>query len=214
MEFKTSDVLRFWAKVNLNGPIHPYNPALGNCWDWTAALSNGYGAFRLNDRNERAPAISYLLEFGIDPRPFCIHSCDRPSCVNPGHLRAGTPKDNADDMIARNRIATGERHGMRLHPECRARGEVHRSKMLVVAARGNNHVCAKITDVDVREIRLRFAAGGSTYKSIGIDYGLCRQSIALIVKLKNWKHVTEDSSPVEVGTQMELEAEQKRLASP
>lgn len=37
---------------------------------------------------------------------FVRHRCDNPCCVNIAHLEAGTPKDNAQDAIARKRRAT------------------------------------------------------------------------------------------------------------
>src|SRR5580693_9459119 len=127
MELTANQLSNFWAKVNKDGPLHPYNPALGNCWDWTAAGSRrraanhslAYGVVRIRNRNYRAPAISFFLANGLMPEPFCLHSCDRPQCVNPSHLRAGTPRDNADDAIKRKRFARGDSHGMRLYPECR-----------------------------------------------------------------------------------------------
>jgi len=41
---------------------------------------------------------------------FILHSCDNRPCVNPAHLRAGTPKDNAHDAMVRDRVLFGERN--------------------------------------------------------------------------------------------------------
>lgn len=40
------------------------------------------------------------------------HTCDNPRCINPEHLIVGTHQDNMDDMVSRNRAATGTSHGL------------------------------------------------------------------------------------------------------
>src|SRR5687767_3489091 len=59
-QFHSPDPLvRFWAKVNKNGPIPEHRPDLGPCWLWTAALTKGYGQFRLNGRMVYAYTFAY-----------------------------------------------------------------------------------------------------------------------------------------------------------
>lgn len=59
---------RFWPKVNKEGPAPEYNPALGPCWIWQAALTDGYGSFwdgtrdaEGRPRNVPAHRFSFLL---------------------------------------------------------------------------------------------------------------------------------------------------------
>ena len=49
---------------------------------------------------------AYANEVAIDNIPegmWVLHSCDNPPCVNPNHLRIGTPKENNEDMMSRGR---------------------------------------------------------------------------------------------------------------
>jgi hypothetical protein len=75
------------------------------CWLWLGALFNdGYGAMTANGKCRRAHRISYQEFVGPIPDGLhLLHSCDVPTCINPDHLRPGTPKDNKGDQISRNR---------------------------------------------------------------------------------------------------------------
>ena len=52
-------------------------------------------------------ALGFKLNREIKPDHLAIHSCDNPSCVNPNHIREGTHKDNARDMMLRERSKSG-----------------------------------------------------------------------------------------------------------
>lgn len=109
--FDESVAVRFWAKVNKDGPIMPHMDT--PCWTWTASKNgNGYGQLILKSkRTISAHRLAYTLEYGEIPGEMHIcHHCDNPSCVRAGHLYLGTPQDNANDRKAR---------GHRLDPEVR-----------------------------------------------------------------------------------------------
>ncbi len=58
--------------------------------------------------------VIWMLHNGSIPKGMEIrHTCDNPPCVNPNHLLIGTPKDNTQDSINKNRraIQKGESHG-------------------------------------------------------------------------------------------------------
>ena len=107
-EKKMSD--RFWEKVDKTS----------TCWLWTAARDqNGYGRFRIRDNDKLktrlAHHVSYRLLVGAIPDGNeLLHECDNPACVRPHrlHVRPGTHLENMRGCVERNRIATGDRHGM------------------------------------------------------------------------------------------------------
>jgi predicted DNA-binding protein (UPF0251 family) len=176
-------LLRFWSKVDKNGPIPERYPELGPCWDWTAALfDDGYGAFRLDDHQRRAHIVSY--EWSIEPTNglSVCHRCDRPRCVNPGHLFLDTPGGNSRDAAAKGRTALGRRNGMYTRPESRRPGAQN--------GRHTHPETNKLTAADVLEIR-RLVANGVPQKDIAIRYGISRATVCNIVKRVTWKHLTQ-----------------------
>jgi len=87
---------RFWKHVDKSG----------DCWEWTACKSRGYGKFGLDGKTLRAHRVSYALEIGPIPDGMVIcHKCDNPGCVNPAHLFAETQKHNLSDMRSKGRAA-------------------------------------------------------------------------------------------------------------
>lgn len=73
------------------------------CRDWPwGATSHGYGVVRWEGRLVKVGHLT--LELSGQSRPtgqIMLHSCDRPVCAAPWHLRWGTYKDNADDRFRR-----------------------------------------------------------------------------------------------------------------
>src|SRR5688572_3279701 len=75
------------------------------CWIWTgAATSLGYGFLNQKGKTFRVHRRVYEETYGpIQPGLFICHKCDVPACCNPNHLFAGTPRDNAMDMVRKGR---------------------------------------------------------------------------------------------------------------
>lgn len=89
------DMERFFSKVNKTE----------RCWEWTAALRNGYGAFKINKKIYSAHRVSWELANGkIPANLFVCHKCDNPKCVNPDHLFLGTRSDNMKDAFKKGRL--------------------------------------------------------------------------------------------------------------
>ncbi len=99
--------IRFWKKVNKNGPIPAACPELGPCWLWTGArASNGYGNFWDGKRYVSAHVFSYELAGGRIQKGYeRHHHCLIRLCVNPSHLQSveGRFHPDAAPTIQRNR---------------------------------------------------------------------------------------------------------------
>lgn len=184
---------RFWEKVDRTGPVPSHCPELGPCWLWTSAcLPDGRGQFHYEGRTEYAATVAYILTYGPPPvdRPWVLHKCDggRLCCVRPDHLFPGTAAENSADMTSKGRhprnawmkakperIARGDRHGSRLHPEN--------------VSRGACRPAAKLTEATVIEARARYAAGGVTLKELADWAGVTLSVMHRAVRRETWKHV-------------------------
>lgn len=93
---------RFWLKVQKTN----------TCWLWVGAISAaGYGQLSIgHQKPDYAHRVSWILHYGALPDgAFVCHHCDNPRCVRPDHLFLGTPKDNIQDMVLKDRHSRGER---------------------------------------------------------------------------------------------------------
>jgi hypothetical protein len=86
------------------------------CWLWHGCVdAAGYGNVRRQKRTLKAHRYAWQITNGIVPSGmWLLHSCNVKNCVNPAHLRIGTPQENISDTIAagfkmfgRNRTRSG-----------------------------------------------------------------------------------------------------------
>lgn len=80
---------------------------IDDCLEWSGKKTrNGYGKLHINTVETYAHRAVIVAKTGSEiPKGMCVlHSCDNPSCINPGHLRIGTHKENSQDMVLRNRV--------------------------------------------------------------------------------------------------------------
>ena len=118
-----SNAERFWQYVN-KGP---------DCWRWTGGISHTYGNFFVaigpkRYRQVQAHRFAYELLVGPIPNELTLdHTCHTPACqvgaencphrrcVNPGHLKPRTLRDNI--RRTGNRTKTHCKRGHEFTPE-------------------------------------------------------------------------------------------------
>jgi len=135
-----------------------------DCWLWTAHTQKaGYGQFTVaKGQFFGAHCVSFALTKGaIPPGMSVCHHCDNPPCVNPDHLFLGTQSDNAYDMLAKGRARR---------------------------ARGVEHPSARLTEDDVRTIRLTPPDRGRT-RRLAEAYGVSTHAMRAVLSGKTWAHV-------------------------
>jgi len=156
-----NEKMRFWSKVDKDGPTVSHVAGLGPCWVWQGHLSRGYGHMRVGDRKLSAHRISWAVHNGPVPLGLCIlHRCDTPACVNPTHLFLGTKADNNRDRNAKQRHASGEQNGS-----------------------------AKLSEAEVLSIRARYAMGGVSQRELAARFGVDLSNISRVLSRKHWSHV-------------------------
>lgn len=143
---------RFWEKVNKTK----------NCWHWIAGKDRcGYGIFRFRNKIQMAHRVSWIIRNKEIPLGLCVlHKCDNPSCVNPKHLFLGTKKDNAIDMVQKNRNYSPNNIGG----------------------------IPKLKNEDIGKIR-QLNRKGTTQKEIGKLFNVCPSHISKILSGDCWSHI-------------------------
>lgn len=141
---------RFWSLTKPDG----------DCIIWQGSKNRkGYGRKKYDGTQRLVHHIAWHLTYGVYPKDCLLHSCDRPSCVNPKHLREGDHWENVRDRQSRQRQARGERHPF-----------------------------AKLTESQVRVIKGRLAQK-ERMTDIARDIGIGPTAIFAIKHGLSWSHI-------------------------
>src|SRR5262249_50208468 len=115
-----------------------------DCWEWTSYRDpNGYGRLSIDNYPHLAHRLAW--EFNRGPIPggmHVLHRCDNPSCVKPEHLFLGSHDDNMADKMRKKRHRFG-------------------------VSRGSKHGCSKLTEDQVRRIRLMSGSSREIANALG-----------------------------------------------
>jgi hypothetical protein len=148
----------FWDRVEKHITIDE-----NGCHLFTGCLNHdGYGRIGKDGKNvyiHREVFKKHNPE--IEMTGVIMHTCDKPNCVNPEHLKHGTVADNVADMVAKGRRVT---------------------------VKGSNQPDAKLHEKDIPAIRLRLQTNESC-TTIGRDYNVSASAIRNIEKSRTWTHV-------------------------
>ena len=86
---------------------------VGDCWlvHEGRPIGIGYRNIRAGGHAWYAHHLAYFMTYGQLPfGSVRRHTCDRPNCINPAHIIAGTHADNVADKVAKNRHCKGITH--------------------------------------------------------------------------------------------------------
>jgi hypothetical protein len=133
----------------------------GECWICKASLDkDGYARLRIPhcDLRMRAHRLSYLLFVGEIPDGMCVcHRCDVRNCIRPDHLFLGTNGENSKDRHSKGRTCRGARH-----------------------------TNAKLSDSDVRSIRVSYPEMNQVQLAKKYDVSQC--TIFNVLRNKHYIH--------------------------
>lgn len=151
---------RFWNRVDKTG----------DCWNWMGSLNlSGYGQVKLLRKAKMCHRITFEVTFGPIPEGMQVcHRCDNPRCVRPEHLFLGTPKNNVDDCISKNRRRY--KHGS------------------VPKRKGEFNGRAKLIESVVDELRKRTWNYGDKAKEAR-RLGISASTINWVLSGRTWSHI-------------------------
>lgn len=148
----------FWAAVGVSDDKDA-------CWLWRGVRGRGakavYPSVMWQGTNVAAHRLALAISLEVSPTSLgdVLHSCDRPHCCNPHHLREGSHAENMADSVERGR-----------------------------RPRGTRLPWARLTEDKVREAR-RLRAEGAKVTAIARMFGISQPAMSAVLSRRVWRHV-------------------------
>ena len=145
--------LKYYSKENRNKPKFKGS----YCREWQAGKSqSGYGHIDIPGKGKcRAHRIAYEEYIGeiTEENPIIRHLCHNKLCINPFHLKAGTPQDNSND-----------------------------SKEVNAFPKGENNPYSKLTDIERKEIKRLYSTGKYSQRKLAKKFNVHQVTIGRITR--------------------------------
>lgn len=130
-------------------------------WPFARMGPNGIsGAIKYRGKKIGVHRIVCLVVHGDPPTELheAAHTCPHTLCINPAHVVWRLPKEITELQRQRGTMPIGEKH-----------------------------VLAKLSEVDVREIRA--LKGTVIEREVAEAYGICRAHVGRVLKREVWRHL-------------------------
>lgn len=100
----TNPAYNFWTLNRLLDRSIEDNKTGCRVWQGRINKPGGYGRIGYREKQWRAHRLFYTLMVGEIPSGMdLLHACDNPLCINPNHLRPGTPSENIAEAYEKGR---------------------------------------------------------------------------------------------------------------
>lgn len=134
------------------------------CYNFLGHLNDdGYGRIRKDGKLVFVHREIWLKHNGEIPKDMCVcHECDNPKCLNIEHLFLGTHADNMADRKKKGRCSDNK---------------------------GEKNPSVKLTEQQVRDIKMRISLGKDACYAIAREYGVTGETILHIKNGRSWRHV-------------------------
>lgn len=144
-------------------------PQENGCWKCLSHCTDkdGYVRIKYNGKHDRLFRVLYQQKYGEIPKGLVLrHLCNNAWCVNVEHLKVGTHKENAEDMINCGRSLKGKNN---------------------FKINGIKNGSNKLTEEEVKEIYL----SDLSYNKLSKIYNVTSTNISYIKNKRQWKWLTE-----------------------